>query len=120
MTLIAILGLGLLHTYIFVLEFFLWTKPLGLKTFKNSLTKAQDSAVLAANQGLYNLFLAAGFFWSLIHADPKFQWQLMLFFSGCVLVAGIYGAYSVSKKIFFVQGLPGLIAIIILLLQRPV
>lgn len=115
---LIILILGLLHTYFFILEFFLWTKPLGLKTFKNSLSRAQETSVLAANQGLYNLFLAAGFFWSLVHPQPIFQWQLMLFFSTCAFAAGAYGAFSFSKKILYVQGLPGLLAIGLLLLQK--
>jgi putative membrane protein len=69
-----------LHLYFLVLEMFLWTRPLGLKTFRNSLEKATDSAVLAANQGLYNGFLAAGLIWGLVHGNPAFAFQIKTFF----------------------------------------
>ena len=81
-----------LHVYFLVLEMFLWTKPLGLKTFRNSPEKATDSAVLAANQGLYNGFLAAGLVWGLIQGVPAFAFQIKMFFLLCVIVAGVYGA----------------------------
>jgi len=105
-----------LHVYFLVLEMFLWTKPYGLKTFGNTLQKAQDSAVLAANQGLYNGFLAAGLVWGLLHAAPAFAWQLKVFFLLCVIVAGLYGAYSVSRKILIVQALPAAIALVVVAL----
>ena len=79
-----------LHLYFLVLEMFLWTRPLGLKTFRNSLEKATDSAVLAANQGLYNGFLAAGLIWGLVHGNPAFAFQIKTFFLLCVIVAGAY------------------------------
>lgn len=101
-----------LHVYFMVLEMFLWTRPYGLKTFGNTLAKAQASAVLAANQGLYNGFLAAGLVWSLLHAAPAFAWQLKVFFLLCVIIAGLYGAWSVSRKILFVQALPAAIALV--------
>ena len=99
---------ALLHAYFLVLEMFLWTKPLGLKTFRNSPEKAETTRVLAANQGLYNGFLAAGLLWALC----TMQWNVVLFFLGCVVVAALYGAYSVNKRIFFVQGVPAIAAII--------
>jgi putative membrane protein len=105
-----------LHLYFLVLEMFLWTKPLGLKTFRNTLEKATDSAVLAANQGLYNGFLAAGLIWGLLHAVPAFAFQIKVFFLLCVIVAGIYGAATVSRRILFVQAAPPAIALILLLL----
>jgi putative membrane protein len=105
-----------LHVYFLVLEMFLWTRPYGLKTFGNTLQKAQDSAVLAANQGLYNGFLAAGLVWGLMHAAPAFAWQIKVFFLLCVIVAGLYGAYSVSRKILFVQALPAALALIVVAL----
>lgn len=109
-----IVGLvAVLHIYFLVLEMFLWTKPKGLKVFGNSLEKAQSSAVLAANQGLYNGFLAAGLIWGLVHANLEFALQIKVFFLGCVIVAGLYGAYSVSRKIFFIQALPALIGLIL-------
>ena len=105
-----------LHLYFLVLEMFLWTTPYGLKTFGNTPQKAQDTKVLAANQGLYNGFLAAGLIWGLTHAAPAFAWQIKVFFLLCVIVAGLYGAYSVSRKILFVQALPAAIALIVVAL----
>nr|WP_216635924.1 DUF1304 domain-containing protein [Bdellovibrio bacteriovorus] len=107
---------ALLHFYFLVLEMFFWTKPLGMKVFRQSPEKAQNSAVLAANQGLYNGFLAAGLVWSLVHPHPEFAIQLKIFFLACVIVAGIYGAYSVSKKIAIVQALPAALAMILTLM----
>jgi putative membrane protein len=98
---------ALLHGWFLVLEMFLWTKPIGLKTFRQSLEKAQSSAVLAANQGLYNGFLSAGLVWGLVTDTTSTK----IFFLTCVIVAGAYGAYSVNKRIFFIQALPALIAI---------
>ena len=95
---------ALLHVYILVLEMFLWTKPQGLRTFRNTPEKAETTRVLAANQGLYNGFLAAGLFWGLFTA----QWNVVVFFLSCVIVAALYGAYSVNKRIFFVQGVPAI------------
>jgi putative membrane protein len=103
-----------LHVYFLVLEMFLWTKPLGLKTFRNSLEKANDSAVLAANQGLYNGFLAAGLVWGLLAGVPAFAFEIKVFFLLCVIVAGVYGAVTVSRKILFVQAAPAAIALILL------
>ena len=99
-----------LHVYFLILEMFLWTKPLGLKTFHNSLEKATDSAVLAANQGLYNGFLAAGLVWGLIQGNPGFAFQIKMFFLLCVIVAGVYGAVTVSRRILWVQAAPAAIA----------
>ena len=103
-----------LHVCFLVLEMFLWTKPLGLKTFGNSLAKASDSAVLAANQGLYNGFLAAGLIWGLIQSVPAFAFEIKTFFLLCVIIAGIYGAASVSRRILFVQAAPAALALILL------
>ena len=105
---------ALLHIYFLVLEMFLWTKPLGLKTFGQSLAKATDSAVLAANQGLYNGFLAAGLIWGLVHPTPGFAFQIKMFFLLCVIVAGVYGAATVSRRILYVQAAPAAIALILL------
>ena len=101
-----------LHVYFLILEMFLWTRPRGLKTFGNSLEKATESAVLAANQGLYNGFLAAGLVWGLVHGVPAFALQIKTFFLICVIVAGVYGAATVSRKILFVQALPAALALI--------
>jgi putative membrane protein len=105
---------ALLHVYFLVLEMFLWTKPLGLKTFGNSPEKANDSAVLAANQGLYNGFLAAGLTWGLVQGVPGFAFEIKTFFLLCVIVAGIYGAVTVSRRILWVQAAPAAIALILL------
>lgn len=104
---------ALLHVYFLVLEMFLWTKPLGLKTFRNTAEKAEITRVLAANQGLYNGFLAAGLAWGLFTG----QWNVVLFFLGCVIVAALYGAYSVNKRIFFVQGIPAIAAMAAVLVR---
>jgi putative membrane protein len=93
---------------------FLWTKPLGLKTFGQSLEKATDSAVLAANQGLYNGFLAAGLIWGLVHPTPAFAFQIKVFFLLCVVIAGLYGATTVSRRILLVQAAPAALALILL------
>jgi putative membrane protein len=103
-----------LHVYFLVLEMFLWTKPLGLKTFRNSLEKAKESAVLAANQGLYNGFLAAGLIWGLVQSAPAFAFQIKTFFLLCVIVAGVFGAATVSRRILLVQAAPAAIALILL------
>lgn len=105
---------ALLHVYFLILEMFLWTRPAGLRVFRMTPEKARETSALAANQGLYNGFLVAGLIWSLAHPDPAVARQLALFFLGCVLVAGLYGAYSVNLRIFLIQGLPALLAIAIL------
>lgn len=109
---ILIVLIGLLHVYILVLEMFLWDKPAGLKAFGNSPEKAQLTKVLAQNQGLYNGFLAAGLFWSLC-APENYALPLANFFLGCVLVAGIFGGLTASKKIIYIQALPALVALIV-------
>ena len=105
---------AILHVYFLVLEMFLWTKPLGLKTFRNSPEKAAETAVLAANQGLYNGFLAAGLAWGLLQGVPAFGFHIKVFFLLCVIVAGIYGAATVSRRILYVQAAPAAIALILL------
>ena len=103
-----------LHAYFLILEMFLWDKPLGLKTFRNTPEKAEITKVLAANQGLYNGFLAAGLIWGLLHAAPAFAFQIKAFFLLCVIVAGAYGAATVSKRILYVQAVPAALALIVL------
>jgi putative membrane protein len=105
---IALIALvALLHLGFLVLEMFLWTRPAGLKVFRLSPQQAQQSKVLAANQGLYNGFLAAGLVYGIATGSHEFA----LFFLACVVVAGIYGAMTVNRRIFFVQALPALVAI---------
>jgi len=111
---ILVVLVAMLHLYFLVLEMFLWTRPLGLKTFRNTPEKAEATRVLAANQGLYNGFLAAGLAYGVATGSREF----CLFFLACVVVAGLYGAYSVSRRIFFVQALPALLAIAALLFLR--
>jgi putative membrane protein len=103
-----------LHVFFLALEMFLWTKPLGLKIFRNSTEKARDSAVLAANQGLYNGFLAAGLVWGLVHPNPGFAFQIKVFFLLCVIVAGAYGAATVSRRILYVQAAPAALTLVLL------
>lgn len=105
---------ALLHTYFLVLEMFLWMKPTGLRTFKLTPEFAQASKTLAANQGLYNGFLAAGLLWGVF--APVGGYAFKVFFLGCVIVAGLYGAATVGRKILFVQAVPGLLALALVLL----
>ena len=110
---IAIGVVGLVHVYILVLEMFLWTKPAGLRAFGQTLERATASKVLAANQGLYNGFLAAGLFWSLTLGEQGKA--VAIFFLTCVIAAGLYGAATASRKILYVQALPALIALLLVL-----
>lgn len=98
---------ALLHVYFLVLEMFLWTKPLGLKVFRQSAQAAEQSKVLAANQGLCNGFLAAGLLYGVTTSSREFA----MFFLACVVIAGLYGAATANKRIFFFQALPALLAI---------
>ncbi len=113
---VLIAVIALLHFYFLILEMFFWTKPLGLKIFRNSIEKAQASKVLAANQGLYNGFLSAGLVWGLVQNDVNFAFQIKLFFLGCVVVAGVFGAASVSKQIFWIQAAPAILASALLIM----
>lgn len=105
---------ALLHVYFLVLEMFLWDKPAGLKAFGQTLEAARASKVLAANQGLYNGFLAAGLFWGL--ALGPAGTAVKVFFLLCVIVAGVFGAVTASRKILFVQALPAATALGLVLL----
>lgn len=111
-----VLLVALEHIYILVLEMFLWTKPRALKVFGMTQEFAESSKVLAANQGLYNGFLAAGLFWGLLHSDASFGFQVQVFFLLCILIAAIYGAMTAKRSILIVQGLPACIALISVLL----
>lgn len=112
-----IIGLvAFIHLYILWLEMFVWT-TVGRKVFKTIPSDMFDKTkVMAANQGLYNGFLAAGLIWSLFATDDIWSKNIALFFLNCVLIAGIYGAFSVSKRIFFVQGIPAIFGILSLFL----
>jgi putative membrane protein len=107
---------ALLHVYIMLLEMVWWTSPRGQKAFGLTPQFAEQTKVLAANQGLYNGFLAAGLIWGLVYPVPEFAWQIQIFFLACVAVAGIVGAVTSSRKILFIQTVPAVIAIIAVVL----
>jgi putative membrane protein len=116
MTTIANIAVGvvaLLHLYFLVLETFLWDKPFGLRTFGLTSEFAAASRSLAANQGLYNGFLAAGLAWGLCLGAPGAP--IKIFFLACVILAGAFGAFTASRKILWVQALPGAIALVLVL-----
>ncbi|WP_370901156.1 DUF1304 domain-containing protein [Chryseobacterium gossypii] len=106
------------HIYILWMEMFAWETK-GKEVFKSALPAEmfRPTKGLAANQGLYNGFLAAGLIWSLLIRNGQWQTNVALFFLSCVTVAGVYGAFSATKKIFFVQALPAILAIIAILLK---
>jgi putative membrane protein len=111
----VVVGLvALLHVYFLVLEMFLWDKPKGMKTFGLTPEKAAITKSLAMNQGLYNGFLAAGLAWGLYAGAFDFK----VFFLGCVIVAGVFGAMTASRKILWVQALPALVALGLVLATR--
>ena len=107
---------ALLHLYFLVLEMFLWTRPYGLRAFGLTPERAAMTKSLAANQGLYNGFLAAGLVWSLCPGATGRS--IAIFFLGCVIVAGVFGAFTASRKILWVQAVPGAIALALVLLAR--
>lgn len=106
---IIIALVALLHVYFLVLEMFLWDKPIGRRTFGQTLEQAQSTKVLAANQGLYNGFLAAGLIWGLSMGSAGTH--IKVFFLCCVIVAGLYGAATASRKILLVQALPAAVGL---------
>lgn len=113
---VVVAVVALLHLWFLVLEMFLWTKPLGRRVFRTTPEFAAASATLAANQGLYNGFLAAGLLWGLALGDGGRA--VMLFFLACVTVAGIFGAATVNRRIVWVQALPAAAGIALLWLAR--
>ena len=113
---VAIVLVALLHLYFMALEMFFWTKPLGRRAFGLSAEFAEASKRLAANQGLYNGFLAAGLLWGVWLGDAGFA--IKLFFLACIVVAGAFGALTVSRKILWVQAVPAAVAIVLLWLAR--
>lgn len=104
------------HIYILVLEMFLWTKPAGLRAFGLTPELAEQTATLAANQGLYNGFLAAGLIWGLTLRDQGFS--IRVFFLSCVVIAGIFGAVTAKPSILFVQAAPALVALAFVILAH--
>lgn len=113
---ILVLLVALEHVYILVLEMFLWTKPSTIKIFGIASEHVEIMKTMAANQGLYNGFLAAGLFYSLIASPVDVAFQFKIFFLLCVVVAGMYGGATVKPRIFMVQGLPALIALVVTIL----
>jgi putative membrane protein len=110
----AVLVIAVLHVYILVLEMFLWTTPRGRAAFGTTPELAEATKALAANQGLYNGFLAAGLFWGAVAANPV-GFGARVFFLVCVAIAGAYGAATASRKILFVQTIPALVALALVL-----
>jgi putative membrane protein len=110
---VLILFVAIEHLYFLVLEMFLWTKPKGIKTFGlKSKAFAEETRVLAANQGLYNGFLSAGLLFSLLEKSSQFA----IFFLVCVTIAGIYGSYSTKNiRLFYVQAVPAILALLAIL-----
>ena len=106
------------HVYILVLEMFLWTQPRTRKIFGISKEDVETTKVLAANQGLYNGFLAAGLIWGLVHSNAEFAVQIQVFFLACVMVAAAYGGITAKKSILIVQGLPATLAMIAVLASQ--
>src|SRR5262245_15442420 len=111
---IALVLVALLHVYFLALEMFLWDKPFGRRTFGMSPEKAAATKQLAMNQGLYNGFLAAGLLWGLL-LDMSAGKPVQVFFLACVIVAGVFGAVTASRKILWVQALPGAVALALVL-----
>ncbi|MGV3630307.1 MAG: DUF1304 domain-containing protein [Bacteroidota bacterium] len=114
----VLIGLiALIHIYILWLEMFAWTTR-GKKTFSKFPPELfEPTKALAANQGLYNGFLAAGLIWSLFICDPQWHLNVALFFASCVAVAGVYGAFTADRKIFFVQAAPAILLIVLILVH---
>ena len=113
---IVIALIAILHIYILILEMFLWDKPRGIKAFGLTQDFATQTKTMAANQGLYNGFLAAGLLWGLSLGHAGFQ--LKVFFLLCIFIAGIYGAATSSRKILFIQAVPAAIALLLLYISQ--
>lgn len=112
---ILVLLVAALHGYFLVLEMFLWDKPVGMKVFGQTKEQAAATKVLASNQGLYNGFIAAGLLWGVLQGTEGFDFKV--YFLLCVIVAGVYGALTANRKILFVQALPGVLALLLVLIS---
>ncbi len=110
-----VLLVALLHGYFLILEVFLWDKPVGLKTFGHSAEQAAATKVLASNQGLYNGFIAVGLMLGVVQGTAGYGFKV--YFLACVIAAGIYGAITASRKILFVQAVPGMIGLLLVLIS---
>jgi len=113
---VLVLLVAAIHVYIVVLEMMLWTKPPGRRAFGTTAEFAEQTKVLAANQGLYNGFIAAGLLWGTLADDPVGE-QVTVFFLCCVIVAGLFGAATVSRRILLVQVVPGALALVAVLVS---
>ena len=111
---ISIALVAVLHVMFMLLEMFLWKKPFGRRIFRLNREQADQTAALAANQGLYNGFLAAGLCWGLLTGSEGIN--IVIFFLACVIVAGVFGAFTVNRSILWIQALPGVIALVLVLL----
>jgi len=109
---IVIAVIAVLHLWFLILEMFLWTRPSGRRAFGTTVEFAEQSKALAANQGLYNGFLAAGLVWGLCLGGAGFH--VKVFFLACVLLAGIFGGLTASRKILWIQAMPALIALVLI------
>ena len=116
LTSFLVLFVAIEHFGFLYLEMFLWSKKSGRKIFGHSKEEAGKTKVLAANQGLYNGFIAAGLVWGFLHSNQDFGTQIILFILTCVVIAGIYGGLTAKKSILYIQALPALITIVLLLL----
>lgn len=114
---IAVVLVASLHVCFLVLEMFLWQTPFGRRTFRTTQEAASSSAVLAANQGLYNGFLAAGLLWALVFYGVIAGRPVLTFLLLCVVVAGLYGGVTVSRRILLIQALPGVAALVLVWLS---
>jgi len=110
---LVIAVIAILHIGFLVLEMFLWNHPVGRRTFKMTKEVSESSATLAANQGLYNGFLAAGLIWGLVSGE----YSVKLFFLICVLIAGVFGGFTAKRSILYIQALPALLGLILLYLS---
>lgn len=116
---VAFALVALIHAWILVLEMFLWERPIGLRVFGQTPAQAATSAVLARNQGLYNGFLAGGLVWGLLSGHDALGVRVRLFFGGCVIAAGLFGALTTGKRsILWVQAGPAAVAVAALLAAR--
>lgn len=113
---VVVVLVALLHAWFLILEMFLWDKPVGLRAFGHSKEQASATKVLAANQGLYNGFIAAGLLCGVMQGSAGNDFKV--FFLLCVMVAGVFGALTASRKILYLQALPGLLGLVLVLVSQ--
>jgi putative membrane protein len=113
---VVVVLVALLHAWFLILEMFLWDKPVGLRAFGHSKEQAGATKVLAANQGLYNGFIATGLLCGVIQGAAGYDFKV--FFLLCIIVAGVFGALTASRKILYLQALPGLLGLVLVLVSK--